>query len=316
MLERINLAAALNRTVRIAPAAGGYVDVATGRQLDSGVGPSASADVMLLLPVRDVLVRRQLLPRAVMGRLREVLRLEIAADMPFEADDVLWDYRLVSTHSEAGMIEVELAFAERARVLRAAEQVRIELGTRLAGVDRLNVEGTGGQGFNLLPLPERKPRLPIVSTFNQIVLAACVAAIVMATFAATYGEARQLDIAEEEAQSLRALTSDVIQTRAAFREARARLDKVMAAKHRWPAHVSIIAELSRILPDAASLNEVRIEDGQVDLLGQADRAVDLVPMLESSPLFANPRFASPVMSDTRSRKEKFQIALDLVEEAV
>lgn len=300
------------KTIWIEKSERGFLEHAAKRPIELGDRRLAAADLVLLLPARQVLVRKLTLPKVAMGRLREVLDLEVGADTPFEEGDVVWDYRLVNKTKGAASFDVELAFAERARVLRIAERAQIELGVRLAGIDRMDQEGLVGSCFNLLPESERKPRLPVVSNLNRVVLAACFASILIATTAATLSQARQLTAAESAAQQLRARAGDVLETRAAFREVRAALDAVMDAKDQWPAHVVIVDELSQILPDTTSLNELRIDAGRVDLIGQSAGAVDLIPLLERSSIFQNPRFASPVTSDDRSDKEKFQIALDLV----
>ncbi len=303
----------LKRPLRIEETAHGFADIATGAPIVAGDPRLEEADLILLLPARQVLRRRQTLPRAALPRLAEVLALDVAADTPFAADDVVWDYKTVPGPKRAPSFEVELAFAERSRVGEAARRVRMELGVPLAAVDARSASTNAGQGFNLLPVSERKTRLSLISAFNRRALAACAAAILIATVAATYSQALQLGQTEERIVGLRQQAGEVLDTRQAVREVRAELEQMIAAKQRWPGHFTIVDELSRILPDGTWLNEIRIDQGSVDLLGQSAAAVDLIPVLESSPIFKAPRFASPVMSDPRSAREKFSIALDLIE---
>jgi general secretion pathway protein L len=74
-------------------------------------------------------------------------------------------------------------------------------------------------------------------------------------------------------------------------------------------------EITRLLPDDVHAEELSIEGGTLSVDGMAGSAADLVPLLEGSPLLAEVTFASPVVLDPASGKERFSLRARIGAEA-
>jgi general secretion pathway protein L len=70
-------------------------------------------------------------------------------------------------------------------------------------------------------------------------------------------------------------------------------------------------ELSRMLPDNAWLQSLSFTQESVTAEGLAVSAEDLIPLLESSPLFEKVNFASPVYQDPEEKRAHFSISFQL-----
>jgi general secretion pathway protein L len=73
--------------------------------------------------------------------------------------------------------------------------------------------------------------------------------------------------------------------------------------------VEVLEELARTLPDTTWLTDVAFEEGGVTFTGRSEAAVELIPSLESSPLFEAPTFSMPVVRDAEQEIERFTITL-------
>ncbi len=75
-----------------------------------------------------------------------------------------------------------------------------------------------------------------------------------------------------------------------------------------PPAIVLLNELTGVIPKTAWLNTFRLFDGTLEIRGVAGSASDLLPILESSPLFSEAAFTSSI-NKTGDGKEEFQIKL-------
>ncbi len=78
-----------------------------------------------------------------------------------------------------------------------------------------------------------------------------------------------------------------------------------------PSAVELIEELTRLLPDGTWLHRLDIRGGEVQFQGFSDTASALIGVVESSPMFREARFGSPITRDVRSGKERFHVSVKL-----
>jgi general secretion pathway protein L len=86
-------------------------------------------------------------------------------------------------------------------------------------------------------------------------------------------------------------------------------------KNLRPPVVEILDTLSRLMKDDTSLAYIQYADGHLQLQGESPEASNLIGVLESSELFDNAVFVSPVTQDTLSKLERFQISVDVSQKA-
>lgn len=73
--------------------------------------------------------------------------------------------------------------------------------------------------------------------------------------------------------------------------------------------VSILEEMSRIIPDSTWLTDIEISGEEVIFSGFSQSAAALIPLLEDSKLFQAPTFRSPVVRVANQSGERFTIAM-------
>jgi general secretion pathway protein L len=73
--------------------------------------------------------------------------------------------------------------------------------------------------------------------------------------------------------------------------------------------VSVIENLTRLLPDSAWLTDLRIDGDTVDISGFSKSAASLIPILETSSVFSEAAFTSAVTRDPSEAKERFSMKL-------
>jgi len=78
-----------------------------------------------------------------------------------------------------------------------------------------------------------------------------------------------------------------------------------------PMTLTIIKELTTILPKNTWLTRLRITETTVELEGYATSATELVPILEASKYFVKAEFASPTFRDARLNSDRFSIRMDI-----
>ena len=89
-----------------------------------------------------------------------------------------------------------------------------------------------------------------------------------------------------------------------------RIMMLRALKGRTPARLAILAELTRVLPQNASLSEADFSDDDVMMTGTADSASGLLALLSASPFFKSPEFLSSIVKNAEG-KEQFRIKVQL-----
>ena len=87
--------------------------------------------------------------------------------------------------------------------------------------------------------------------------------------------------------------------------------RLIKEKSVTPDLVDMLNTLSILLKDDTSLSYVQYSDGHLQIQGESPAASGLLAVLETSDMFVNARFASPVTQDRSSKLERFQITVDV-----
>ena len=116
--------------------------------------------------------------------------------------------------------------------------------------------------------------------------------------------ARQLDstvaVLEGEAKVVRTLSDRAKRQLQQMEKARAQKAQAVPVARIWE-------EMTRLIPDGSWATDLTIKDRKVTFSGFSPSASTLIPLLEASPLFANPTFAGPVSRAPDTSGERFTI---------
>jgi general secretion pathway protein L len=282
-----------------------------GRLRGSPPGVLAQArELVLCLPEEQALVQRLRLPVAVERNLRRVLGYTMDANTPFSAEAVYYDGRVLARDTAARMVEVELCVAPRVTVDNALTALRAA-GVRpdRVAVDRAGIEDCPDVNLLTTGRRQRRSRLQRVLNAGLMALALMLATLVIGL---PLWEKRQilrglhaeLVVSSREAQAAEAL-------RAELRRLSEDVAFLGEKRRSTPLVLSILDELTRLVPDDTWVSSIRLRDGTVELNGHSHASAALIPILDASPMFANVRFLSPVTRDRLAGDERFNLAADL-----
>ncbi len=272
-------------------------------------GRIRSGDTLLLLDRHQVLLRSRRLPASSESNLRNALRLQIAADTPFDIDEIYEDCRIVSHDRDSGQLLAEQAIIRRdfaEQLLGQARQNRIDL----AGIDVRDETGQPS-GFNLLPEPLRARADGFLPAVNRGLLAGAVilGLLVVGLYALSLD--RQTQAIESAAAGIRSEAAEVLALQSALRlqaEAISTIEANAASPIRFGTLLDALAEA---LPEDSWLEGLAYDGKQVSLVGLSRSSDGLVPQLEQIEGVAAARIVSSVIRDERLNADRFRMELVL-----
>jgi general secretion pathway protein L len=115
---------------------------------------------------------------------------------------------------------------------------------------------------------------------------------------------RQIMLRKEEVRKVEALKKEI----AAVNN---EISTINNFKGNRPMALTILKELTAILPKTAWLTRVRVTESTVDIEGYAGSASLLLPKLEASTSFKKAEFSSPTFRDARMNADRFNIKMEI-----
>ena len=115
---------------------------------------------------------------------------------------------------------------------------------------------------------------------------------------------RQVSVRKDEVKKVDALKKEIEGVEAEIKEIR-------DFKETRPMVLSVMKELTLILPKTAWTTRVRIAEEKIEVEGYAQSATEILPKLEQSKLFRKAEFSSPTIRDTRMNADRFVIKMEL-----
>ncbi|MGE0357070.1 MAG: PilN domain-containing protein [Burkholderiales bacterium] len=277
--------------------------------------PGAAGNAWLVLPPESVLVRDVSMPLAAEEDLRDAVGFDLDRLTPLPAERAWFDYRVTGRDAALQRLTLRLAVAERAPVESRLAELR-EFGAAVVGVGlRDDVAGSGAP-LNLLP-PERRDR-PATSAAALGARALAAVATVLALIALVYPlwlkrEAvialhPRMDDAKAQAEVAERVAQEIEKIASAH-------NFVLAKKQGMQPAVTLLEDLSRLLPDTTWVQQLDVKTNQksreVQIAGETGSSSQLVEVLEQSGTFANAGFKSPLTKGVTPNTERFLLAAEV-----
>lgn len=264
-----------------------------------------AAQVILLLPERQLLHKVLSLPAATEAGLGNVLRFEMDRHTPFSAEQVYFGFRIVERDRRRQRLQVELLVV-----------LREYLDQLLKRLDRLAVhpalvtraEDQQAQPINLSPAGMARKRGGWRGN-RRLQVAAVVALVLLALLPLWQQQQRAERLANQlggpkAAAERAAAVRDELQRleagRAYLREQQLKADDALAT----------LDELTRLLPDSTWLSRFELIGERVRMDGESAEASALIGMLEQSQTLQNVSYASPITSNPRTQKDRFSLVAE------
>jgi general secretion pathway protein L len=162
--------------------------------------------------------------------------------------------------------------------------------------------------LNLMPerLRKKPNKLPYYLMYGLAGLLVC-AGLLYGTVH-LYRQHAYLDRLDKQLADVRRQAQAVEQIHADIRNLKTRIDHLKSLRPGNAYVVNVLLELTQRIPASAWVKNARISGNEVRIMGDAESASDLIPLLEESPLFYEAEFYSTIRK-TRENKELFHISL-------
>ena len=177
-------------------------------------------------------------------------------------------------------------------------------GLALKGVRKVPME------INLLP-PERRKKPSKAGYYTMFVLTGLVILSVIAWGGSNIVR-QKLDLSRlnAEIKSLDGKIANIERIKTKCKKLEDQIDCLNALRGVHLPTLNILKDLSQRIPENAWVNKFDFSDKEVKIEGYADSASELIPLIETSPLFKDAAFLSSI-TKSRDGKEKFRIGLKI-----
>lgn len=237
--------------------------------------------------------------------LDRLLFYELDRLTPFNAADVCFTWQITNYNRKSGRMTVRIDLAPKVLI----EQVQKAI--RRVGCKPLSIT-LEGEEDSVLDLTPRSPAKATRASRWQRILPILVVGLIILVVAVPLRQQMlaisQIDTEIEKVQAAAEESGDLQEQLQRLTD---RSGFLIEKKNRYLPRTNTMNALTRLIPDQAYITQIQIRDEEIVLVGHADRASELIGALEQSPMFSSPRFQSPLTRDSRTGKERFQIAFDL-----
>jgi general secretion pathway protein L len=263
----------------------------------------------------DVLVRRVTMPAATEENLRQVLAFEMDRLTPFKADEVYFDYRVISRDAAAGQVLVQLAAARREVVNARVEALR-SLGASVQGVG-LRDDSSGSRApLDLLPSEQRGERESSRERMIQRGLLAAVILLLAAALLLPIVQKRltvialnpMLTKARQQAEATDGIARELERQVGDY-------NFLLARKHRTYPALAFIEEITRLLPDNTWVQQFELKTvgkgREVQISGETTSSSKLIEILEGSTLLQNAAPRGTEVRGSQPNTVRYMIAAEV-----
>jgi general secretion pathway protein L len=281
--------------------------VPTGTEAPAHVMRSArNGFVIFELGPDDVAVRRLNIPAPAREFLPGIVRNQIERLSPWNFDQVAYGFDAAPNAEDPANLDVRVSIASR-RVIDAARNDAAAIGLAVDRIITCPDEAAGAGTVTLWSGGAREDAARLRNRIGIGIAAAVVISVGLSAWAVTSAQSLRQESDAVEARS-KTLQRQIAAARSP--QALASLSpqqRLWSARETSPAAVVLLEALSRTLPDAAYLTELRLENATVRMVGLAKDAPSLIAPLEQSGQLADVHFAAPTTRDADGVSFRFHI---------
>ncbi len=262
----------------------------------------------LFLSMDQLLVSNQFLPLATEANLGNVLNFEIDRLTPFPREQVVFGFSPAGRYPEREKIQVELYALPRRKLDLLLSRLK-SLGLPPQGIYPQTSEQL--PTLNLLPVELRPETEPLWNgRAKQLGMVALMLAVAVAVLPLIQLD-RQIGSLQEQVDDIRAAAMVVGEKQSLLASRLAAQDTLVVRKNHTPAKLSIVQEVTSLMPDNTWVSRMRIDGSGVNIQGESRKASDLIELLEQSEEFQNVQFVSSITVNPSTNMERYEINMEL-----
>jgi len=263
---------------------------------------------ILSLNSGQALEKELILPAAVKHNLMQVMQFELDKYTPFNAEQVYFIAQVLRQETPEN-ITVLLALTPRSNFDTLYSQI-IAADIPIDWVE-CDYRPDTGYRYNLLPLDKQRTKNRFMrGLIGGLGVLIGLLALGLVIVPVLVGEG-QVEALRQQLKPLQKQIQKVQRQQQEIDGLLAETQELVALKQSIPTLNEILFHLTHLLPDNTWLTHFKLQDDSIQIQGQSGTASNLIEILESSPVFENVRFISPLTQDKRTGKERFQISAQL-----
>jgi general secretion pathway protein L len=296
---------ALSQTlVRMPSAEFENADAARIRATEIAGSLASRGDVILSLPGHESLVQKVTFPLAAARNLKSIVKFEAERRCPVSPNLMMFDHRVIRRDRAANRLEVEIRIVNKASVDKALKLARsLGLGPSAIGFR----DGAGRVSDWLMVIPSG-------SRFRQFLRRHRMRALLVLTIALAVafiltGYVRDLMTAgdlERQVAQAKIGANEVTKLEGDLKAAVARVT-FLTEKKAAPSLLTILAEVTRRLPDDTWVYNLELKGDSVRVQGFSQAAPALIGVLDRSTLFRNAQFRAPLTPGQSNGSVRFDL---------
>ncbi|MEL0586289.1 MAG: PilN domain-containing protein [Candidatus Thiodiazotropha sp. (ex. Lucinoma kazani)] len=272
---------------------------------------TSASEIRMCLERKKYLFKKVTLPIETEENLREVLAFEMDRQTPFSPDQVYYDYVINARDRQNRSLDITLILAPVDKISMALQQLE-ENNVQINAISPCEEIDPNLNEVNLLP-PEKREKPRKRYRLVNMALFLLVSLLLIGNLVLPVWQKSQLvKQLDGELEQHKAQASEVVALRDKVNSAKQQNRFLDEKKQTSLQVLDILLELTLLLPDDTWVSNFEIRDKTVHLHGQSVASATLIPILETSKLFENVTFRSPVTQNKKNNTERFHISADLV----
>jgi general secretion pathway protein L len=275
------------------------------------VGSDQETTVTYLIDASDVLSREIAMPVVVANDIDSVLKFELDKYIPFNPDEVAYDFRKGVIEDGSEKFPVLLTSVRKQSLNEIIDQTESK-GVQLSAID-VNMANEGlpkPMGVNLLPKDHRKKKDWTSLKWHAGLMAVALLALSFVMYTSMQNKKIKIQSLEAQVAELKkdARRAKLLETQ--LNESIKAANFLGNLKLTIPSRVLMLNELTQKIPAHTFLTRIVVNEDKLEVVGESDNANALVPILNQSSLWYEPQIIGNV-TQGRTGKEKFTIKSEL-----
>jgi general secretion pathway protein L len=265
--------------------------------------------LFLCLPNNIVLHRHLSLPAAVKPDIRQALAFEINRKTPFTEDQVYFDFEFIELNNK---LSIQLYIAPKEKVSSILERYQ-SLNFSFNAISTKN-EKNSLANINFIDNDSNNNKRSKTNKLTTFLLLTATTLFVSLLYLPLYTQSQGLNVIETEISKKR---KQAVQLQSLKKEKDVIFEQSHFLANKRAEQIStieVINEVTRAIPNDTWLNRLVIKSGVIQLQGESSNASSLLQVIESSDLFSNAEFRSPITKNNQTRKDRFNLSANITKE--
>lgn len=269
---------------------------------------ATTTEIILQFPHNKILLKELSLPLATKENLRQVLNYEIDRHTPFDPEQAYFDY-FMKSNADNDKLLVWFYITPRTHIDQSLEKIKVF--NILPDLANSNELLTSRSKLNFLPTEKRRLQndrknksLWFLSFATSLLFLAVLYLPVIQLYQQTHILQAEIDQYRKKAIETKKIQEqkDNLLLQSDF--------LLIKQKEYFPV-ISLLDELTQILPNDTWLSGLSITPHNVQIQGESDNASSIIEIIESSDQLHNASFISPITKNKTGDKDKFKLSAKL-----